>query len=404
MQRVESKAYDAVVIGARCAGASTALLLARAGRRVLCVDRSPPGTDTLSTHALMRAGVLQLERWGLRPELEALGTPRITSSTFHYGNEQVEILIRSKFGVDALFAPRRKRLDALLVSGAERAGVEVRHRTSLVDLVRSRAGRIEGAYLRSSAGSIERVESSLVIGADGSSSMVAKLVGAPLLAATEHQSSTIYGYFAGLENTGYHWCFGEGVSGGTIPTDDGQTNVFVSFSPERFRGISRSNLEVLFKNILSSSLPRLRRLVEHARPVGPLRAFGGCLGYLKQCTGPGWALVGDAGYLKDPSTSHGISDALRDAELLARAILRDPAELESYQTERNALARTFLKVSDQVASYDWSYAELNELHRTMSHEMNREAELIAGWDDEPSQTAVRSPLRRAPREALASGP
>src|SRR6186713_2206399 len=100
--------YDVVVVGARCAGAATALLLARAGLHVLNVERSPAGTDTLSTHALMRAGVLQLCRWGLGAELERLEAPPITTSTFYYGAEAVEVGIRPKYGVDALYAPRRR--------------------------------------------------------------------------------------------------------------------------------------------------------------------------------------------------------------------------------------------------------------------------------------------------------
>ena len=75
--------YDAVVVGARCAGSATALLMARAGLRVLLLDRVHPSRDTLSTHALMRAGVLQLDRWGLLDRITAAGTPAVTGTTFH---------------------------------------------------------------------------------------------------------------------------------------------------------------------------------------------------------------------------------------------------------------------------------------------------------------------------------
>src|SRR3954447_8102767 len=105
--------WDVVVVGARVAGAATAMLLARAGLRVLCVDRSRYGSDTLSTHALMRGGVIQLDRWGLLPALEAAGTPAVRRTVFHYGDESYGVSIRPSGGVDALFAPRRTVIDTL---------------------------------------------------------------------------------------------------------------------------------------------------------------------------------------------------------------------------------------------------------------------------------------------------
>src|SRR5262245_23530275 len=106
--------YDAVIVGARCAGAATAMLLARAGMDVLLVEQGLRGTDTLSTHALMRAGVLQLFRWGLLDAIKAAGTPPIETTTFHYGDEALDIRIKPRDGVDALYAPRRTVLDPLL--------------------------------------------------------------------------------------------------------------------------------------------------------------------------------------------------------------------------------------------------------------------------------------------------
>ena len=81
--------WDVIVVGARVAGAATAMLLARAGLRVLCVDRARYGSDTLSTHALMRGGVLQLQRWGLLDAVVAAGTPPVRRTVFHYGDEAV---------------------------------------------------------------------------------------------------------------------------------------------------------------------------------------------------------------------------------------------------------------------------------------------------------------------------
>ena len=122
--------YDTVVVGARVAGAATALLLARAGLRVLVVERSRRGSDTLSTHALMRAGVMQLHRWGVLPRLLAAGTPPIRRTTFHYGSEPVVVDIKDRDGVDALFAPRRTLLDVVLAEAAVESGAQVMYGTT----------------------------------------------------------------------------------------------------------------------------------------------------------------------------------------------------------------------------------------------------------------------------------
>ena len=119
--------YDAIVVGARVAGAATAMLLARRGLRVLMVDRRRPGSDTLSTHALMRGGVLQLSRWGLLDRVIAAGTPAVTQTVLHYGDTSETVAIRPKAGVPSLFAPRRTVLDPILVDAAEEEGVDVRY-------------------------------------------------------------------------------------------------------------------------------------------------------------------------------------------------------------------------------------------------------------------------------------
>ena len=122
--------YDVVIAGARCAGASTAMLLARQGLRVLVVDPASRGSDTLSTHALMRAGVLQLHRWGLLEAIRAAETPAIPKTSFHYGDETIEVSIKERDGVDALYAPRRTVLDSVLVDAAVAAGADQGHRDS----------------------------------------------------------------------------------------------------------------------------------------------------------------------------------------------------------------------------------------------------------------------------------
>src|SRR4030095_16297305 len=99
--------FDVVIVGARCAGAATALLLARQGLRVLAIDRGHYGTDTVSTHALMRAGVVQLSRWGVLEDIKAARTPVVRSTSFHYGDEVVAVPIKPQPDIEGLYAPRR---------------------------------------------------------------------------------------------------------------------------------------------------------------------------------------------------------------------------------------------------------------------------------------------------------
>ena len=134
--------YDAIIVGARCAGAATAMLMARQGARVLVVDWAEPGSDTMSTHALMRGAVIQLNRWGVLDTIIAAGTPAIHTTTFQYGETVISLALKPSHGVDALYAPRRTVLDKALVDAAKQAGAEFRFGVSFKDVIRDPQGRV----------------------------------------------------------------------------------------------------------------------------------------------------------------------------------------------------------------------------------------------------------------------
>lgn len=379
--------YDAVIIGGRCAGAGTALLLARAGAKVLLVDRQAYGSDTLSTHALMRGAVLQLTRWGLIPDIAAAGTPAIRSTTFHYGSDSVRVEIKPAHGVEALFAPRRTLLDRLLVDAARSAGAAVLHGVVLSDLLFASDGRVIGVSLKDVAGSRMTVRADIVIGADGRQSTVAQLVKARAYVECSSASGVVFGYFENLPQDGSHWHFAKNVAAGVIPTNGGHC-VFAAVPAQRFSETFRGDIKRGFLQILEGSSPELRANVERARVIGRLRGFGGATGYLRQCHGAGWALVGDAGYFKDPLTAHGITDALRDADLLSRAIVAGGARaLAAYQRERDALSLPFLRVTDAIASFSWDLEEVKQLHADLSAVMKAENNHIAGLSQVPPLAA-----------------
>jgi 2-polyprenyl-6-methoxyphenol hydroxylase-like FAD-dependent oxidoreductase len=380
--------YDVVIIGARCAGAATALLLARSGAKVLVVDRQAYGSDTMSTHALMRGAVVQLNRWGLITSVTAAGTPAIRSTAFHYGEEAIRVDVKEGHGVDCLFAPRRTVLDPLLVDAASEAGAEVRHGVALSELqFAASGGRVIGASFRDVGGACITVRSDIVIGADGRQSTVAKLVNAKAYAEGFNASGLVFGYYEDLKWDGLHWHFAKNAAAGVIPTNSGHC-VFAAVPAQRFSATFRGDVMRGFLQTLETNCPRLRADIDRARLIGRLRGFGGATSYLRQCHGAGWALVGDAGYFKDPLTAHGITDALRDAQLLSGGIVHGGTRaLERYQGERDALSLPFMRVTEAIASFSWDLDEVKQLHAELTAVMKTEVNHMASLSQLPSLAA-----------------
>ncbi|MBX7433948.1 FAD-dependent monooxygenase [Mycobacterium sp. Y57] len=379
--------YDAIVVGGRAAGAATAMLLARGGLRVLVIEATRRGTDTLSTHALMRGGVLQLHRWGLLETVTASGTPAIVATEFGYGDDVETVDIRSADGVSALFAPRRTVLDTLLQDAARASGAEIRSPAIVTDLLTER-GRVYGVEgIVRSTGAPFRATATLTIGADGRGSMVARTVDAQFLRRGAASGGIVYGYFPGLGRDRYRWAYGSGVAAGVVPTGDGLACVWAGTSAARFDTLRSRGLESTFRLLLAEAAPRVARSIAAASSAGALRGFPGAPGHLRACAGPGWALVGDAAYYKDPITAHGITDALRDAELLARAVLDAPHggrsqadALLGYQNTRDRLSTELFDITERIAGYRWSLAELRGHLRVLSQAMRPEVDALLHLD------------------------
>ena len=383
-----STVYDAVVIGGRVAGASTAMLLARAGARVLLLERTPYGSDTLSTHALMRTGVLQLSRWGVLGDVAAAGTPPVRRIRFDYEDESVQVSVRPSPGVTALYAPRRHVLDRILVDAAAAAGVEVRHGVTVLGLTRDAAGRVDGVVAQPRGGHRFGVRARIVVGADGIRSTVADAVGAPVERRGSHASAALYGYHAGLPTAGYEWAYARQAAAGMIATGGGLTCVFVSTTPRRMRLLRSVGAEAAFDALFAQAAPAHVDRLAGASRVGRLRGWAGARGHLRRPWGPGWALVGDAGYFKDPISAHGMTDALRDAELLADALVAgwsgdvpEAAALAGYQAQRDALSTRLFEASDLIAAYDWDRNRIQQLGREVSAAMADEVELVQTLPD-----------------------
>jgi flavin-dependent dehydrogenase len=315
------------------------------------------------------------------PRLVAAGTPPIRRTTFHYGPEAVEVAIKPRDGVEALYSARRTVLDRLLADAAAEAGAQVLHNVVAGELVRSSSGRVSGVRLADATGETRQVEAGIVIGADGARSGIARAVSAEVLRAGRHRGALLYGYWRNLPLDGTHWYYGKDVAAGAIPTNDGQACVFAAMRPERYTTESARGLDAVYGEVLAATDATLAHWVAAAEREGKLHPFPGRPGFIRQAWGPGWALVGDAECFKDPITAHGMSDALRDAELLAQAVVAGTDEaFSAYQATRDNLAGEFLDLSDEIASFDWDFARIKVLHHRLSALMGREEDLIRSLD------------------------
>jgi flavin-dependent dehydrogenase len=385
--------YDVIVVGGRVAGAATAMLLARAGLRVLVIEAARPGTDTLSTHALMRGGVTQLHRWGLLDAVDASGTPAIRATQFTYGDHTETVEIRAGDGISALRAPRRTLLDTLLLDAARAAGADIRSPVRVTRLLTER-GRVRGVEcIVRGAGRSFQATATITVGADGRGSMVAEAVDAEFQRRGTSSGAIIYGYFPGLARDRYQWAYRRGAAAGVVPTGDGLACVWAGTATARFNALRPNSLETSFRSLLAEAAPQVARAIANTASAGRLRGFPGIPGYIRCCGGSGWALVGDAGYYKDPITAHGITDALRDAELLARAILDAPrggpaqlAALRDYQHTRNRLSEHLFDVTERIASYQWDLAELRAQLLALSQAMRPEVDALLGLDRPDDQS------------------
>ena len=367
-----NREYDAVVVGARCAGSATALLMARAGLRVLLLDRVHPGRDTLSTHALMRAGVLQLGRWGLLDRIVAAGTPAITGTTFHYADGAERVALAAP-----LYAPRRTVLDPILLDAALEAGVEARLGVDVSAVTRADTGRVTGVRATARGGAEQVVRAGLTIGADGLRSGIARSVGARPTFEGASASAFVFGYWPVDRPTDYHWFYRPGRAAGVIPTNDGLACIWAALPAAEFATRRRVGLERVLAEVLADVAPSAG-LVATGERVGPLRGFPGVPARLRRPVGDGWALVGDAGSFKDPLTAHGITDALRDAELLTRAVVAGtPAD---YADTRDALTLPLLRVAEEIAAYRWDTPRVKDLLRAESAAMKPEVAALRALD------------------------
>lgn len=324
--------YDVIVVGARCAGAPTAMLFARAGYRVLLVDRVRFPKDTLSTHYIHQPGVARLARWGVLDAVVATGCPPVDRISYEYGDLRLEGCSLPVDGFREAYAPRRFLLDQVLADAAVAAGAEFRPGCGVEDVLFDDDGRAIGVRC---GGSEEHAR--LVVGADGMRSGVAAKVGAGMLREDATMTCAYYSYWEGVPAQ-FELYEAPGRWVGSIPTNDGLTLVGAYFPQAEFDRV-RADAQSAYLDLVRTTAPALHERVRSGRQVERLYGTGEQRNFFRHAAGPGWALVGDAGHHKDSITARGMMDAFLQAELLVDAVgadLHDEAKLTAALREYDA--------------------------------------------------------------------
>lgn len=350
--------YDAIVIGARCAGAPTAMLLARQGHRVLLVDRATFPSDTMSTHGIPYRGLVKVKKWGLYEKILTTNCPEVLKITQDLGDFPLTGQLYKADGVAGLLCPRRAVLDKILVDAAVEAGVEVREGYVVHDLL-VEEGRVTGIKGAARQGTSRPEKSPIVIGADGKHSFVARTVQAPTYREVPPLMCWYYTYWMDLQETPARfvvtWHATRVVL--RIPTNDDLTCILVGWPIAEFDHV-RADIEQEYHAAIQMVSPLLAAALHPSRRVGRYVGTADLPNFFRKPYGPGWALVGDAGYHKDPVNAHGISDAFRDAELLAETVHAALSgakpwteALAHYEQQRNENAFPLYEQNCQAAAF-----------------------------------------------------
>jgi flavin-dependent dehydrogenase len=366
--------YDVIVVGARCAGSPTAMLLARKGYRVLLLDRATFPSDTISTHLIHPPGVAALKKWGLLDRVLSTNCPPIDTYAFDMG----PFVISGSPGMEGSrvsYGPRRTVLDQLLVEAAAEAGAEVRTGFT-VDGVLTEDGTVIGIRGHSKGGSAVFEHSRVLVGADGLYSLVAQTVAPEQYHEKPQLEASYYAYWSGLPMNGRFEAYDRGDRvWAAWPTNDNLTLVIVGWPYAQFEA-NKTNIEGHYLNAFERA-PAFEERIRSARREE--RFVGAAVpNFFRKPFGPGWALVGDAGYHKDFMTAQGITDAFRDAELCADAIDESlsgtrtfDVAMSTYQSSRDEQVLAMYEFTCQFASLEAPPPEMQQLFEAIHR--NQEA-------------------------------
>ena len=364
--------YDAIVVGARCAGASTAMLLARRGFKVLLVDRTTFPSDTISTHILWPHGAEILGRWGLLESLAATGLPTICRRMrFDVGPFALHGTIPDANEGNGGFCPRRTRLDGLLVKAAAEGGAEVRESFTVDELLVS-GGSVVGVRGHGPGGAAVEERARVIVGADGVNSFIARTMRAHEYDGRPVAACCYYSYFSGVAQDDIELYVRNHCAFGGAPTNDGLHLVMVNWPAGNFHEV-RADIEGHVWRALEKAPDFLAR-VRQGRREEKWYGTAGVPGYFRKPYGRGWVLVGDASYNRDPITAQGISDAFIDAAMLTEALTtwlsgKGAFEelLDAHETARNERVRPMYEFTSHLATLEPPPPEMQALFAALRY-------------------------------------
>ncbi|MGU7811518.1 NAD(P)/FAD-dependent oxidoreductase [Burkholderia sp. AW49-1] len=397
---------DTLIVGARCAGATLAIHLARAGKRVLAIDANDlPSDQPLSTHWISPYGMALLDELALGDKVRRFAPP---VPSMMYGGDDVLGCIEYPVG-GRCSCPRRMDLDALLLEEARASGAQVRTRTRLVGLLRD-GERVTGAVVEHEGGR-EEIRARVVVGADGQHSTMAELVGAEEYHGYDCPRAMYWAYWPRPDwfdtdprhrGGAMNCTFGDHVVF-VFPTNRDLLLIGVAFPKTELPEWKGRALEKLTETLKGNP---------HTAPLVADEPASKVLGALKlrfffrQAAGPGWALVGDAGLFMDPSPGFGITDALRDARALAQAIVEgDEHALECYWRQRDATSIDLFEYSRARSALGHNNPLSRILYRKLANDPELQARLLASQNRQCSPFAVFDPsdIKKWADEAMAGG-
>jgi 2-polyprenyl-6-methoxyphenol hydroxylase-like FAD-dependent oxidoreductase len=349
--------YDAIIVGARCAGSTIAMLLARRGYRVLLIDRQTfPSDMTMSTHFIHQRGIACLSRWGLRDQILTTKSRPVSRFNIDMGPFTLSGSAPPVDGETSAFAPRRLLLDEILVRAAVSSGAELREGCRVETLL-TENGSVAGVRAVTPSGSAFSEKARIVVGADGPSSRVAAEVQASEYNSKPALQGTGWIYWSDVPLDAIELHLRESEAIYAFPSSDGSTLIGANWSIERFRA-ARRDIETSYFDLLGRAAPQLAERVMNAERADENMYLGCTRNFFRKAYGPGWVLLGDAHYKKDPCTAQGITDAFCDAEVLADVIdhaLRGEGDLlralEDYERGRVAWAMPFYELTCQMATF-----------------------------------------------------
>lgn len=341
--------YDVIVVGARCSGAPTAMLLARRGYRVLLLDRATfPSDRFISTRLIHPTGIACLKRWGLLDGVRQSGCPPVGNYEIHVGQVHVVSHPPAVDGEAAGYSPSRMYLDERLVEAAVEAGAELREAVSVQGII-AEGGAVVGVSGQAKVnGRVTALSerARVVVGADGKYSKIAKFVGAAERDAVPVQSKSLWTYWEDIDAHNSAMAFRmNNKHAFAWPTHDDLTIIGVVWPTRDFKMLDDHAADAAVIGAYDELAPELAPQLRAGKRAERWM-MGSVPNFFRTSHGPGWALVGDAGYTKDPITAAGISDAFRSAELLTEAIddglsgrVPMPEALAGYERRRDDMVR-----------------------------------------------------------------